>query len=105
MIIVASGSGVIKQIYPKIEAEITVLENNIATTETEINNFRTTTLNMEWYGDAAEAVRPTIDAICADIVSLKDFIQRLKEEAGVSAQRTSEASQKNVRDINDIKPA
>lgn len=98
-------ASVIKQIYPNIESEINVLEKNIGIAEEKIEEFKTTTLNMEWYGDAADAVRPTIDAICTDIVSLRDFVQSLKEEAGVSAQTTESVSQRNIRDISNIKPA
>ena len=95
----------IKQVYPKISAEIDTLEANIRVSEDNIAGFKRTTNAMEWYGDAREKVDPIIAEICNDIVELKKFVTELKEDAGISAEKMLETSQQNVQHISDIKSA
>ena len=95
----------IKQVYPKISAEVNTLEAQIRVAEDNIAGFKRTTNTMEWYGDAREKVDPIIADICQDIVELKKFVTELKEDANVTAEKMQTTSHQNVQNITDIKNA
>ena len=95
----------IKQVYPKIQGEINVLEAEIRVAEDNISGFKKTTNMMEWYGDARDRVDPILEDICKDIEELKKFITDMKVDAGVTAEKTQETSEQNVSSIESIKVA
>ena len=97
------ANDVIKQVYARMHDEIDTLEKNVRLAEENIENYRTNTINMDWRGDAAEAVQPTLDAICTDIQKLRTTIENFKREAGASAERMEEQSAQNVKDISAVK--
>lgn len=97
------ASNGIKQVYVRMRDEIDRLQREVQVAEENIENYRKNTVNMDWRGDAAEAVLPTIDAICTDIKSLRTTIDNFKREAGASAERMEEQSAQNVQNITSVK--
>ena len=95
----------IKQAYVRMRDEIDRLQREVQAAEENIENYRNNTVNMDWRGDAAEAVLPTIDAICTDIKKLRTTIDNFKREAASSAERMEEQSAQNVKDISSVKSA
>ena len=93
----------IKQVYLSMRTEIDRLQSNVNAAVTSMETYRTTTVNMDWRGDAADAVQPILDEIYVDIKELKNTIDAFKETATKGAEEMQQTSAANVKEIERIK--